>query len=96
MDLTNAFWSLRLHDHLNGTFKVEVEGDVFGFDCLPFGWQFSPLICQTMPAYYLETLGLSNMLVILQYLDNFGATRVRSSSAALCELLRSQGLKGPF
>ena len=45
VDLTNTFWSLRLPDHLRGAFRVCIDGKVYGFNCLPFGWQYSPIVC---------------------------------------------------
>ena len=46
IDLTNAFWSLVLPEALQGGFRVQIDGQIYGFSRLPFGWQFSPLICQ--------------------------------------------------
>ena len=57
VDLTNAFWSLRLPDHLRGAFRVCVDGKIYGFNCLPFGWQYSPIVCQTVLGYILASLG---------------------------------------
>ena len=95
VDLTNAFWSLRLPDHLRGAFRVCVDGKIYGFNCLPFGWQYSPIVCQTVLGYILASLGFSNVLV-LHYLDDFlivgyGKNRVRTAAASLCEALRKSG-----
>ena len=95
VDLTNAFWSLRLPEHLKGTFRVLIDGQVYGFNCLPFGWQFSPIICQTMLGYILASLRFSDMLV-LHYDDGFllvgyGPPRVRNAAATLCTALKNAG-----
>ena len=95
VDLTNAFWSLRLPEHLRGTFRVLIDGQVYGFNCLPFGWQFSPIICQTVLGYILASLGFSDVLV-LHYLDDFllvgyGRPRVKNAVATLCTALRNVG-----
>ena len=94
-DRTNAFWSLRLPDHLRGAFRVCIDGKVYGFNCLLFGWQYSPVVCHTVLGYILASLGFSNVLV-LHYLDDFlilgyGKNRVRTAAASLCKALREAG-----
>ena len=95
VDLTNAFWSLRLPAHLRGAFRVQIDGNVYGFNCLPFGWQYSPIMCQTVLGYIVASLGFSNVLV-LHYLDDFllvgySKPRVREASAKLCDALTRAG-----
>ena len=70
VDLKNAFWSLRLPDEIKQTFRVNIDGDTFAFNCLPFGWQFSPALCQTVLGYLLNKLNLVSVLVP-QYLNDF-------------------------
>ena len=42
IDLTNAFRSLTVPEALQGTFRVHIDGEMYGFSFLPFGWQFHP------------------------------------------------------
>ena len=95
VDLKNAFWSLRLPDAFKQTFRVSIDGQTFAFNCLHFGWQYSPVICQTVLGYLLQGLDLVSVLV-LHYLDDFlvlgfGAGNVRSAAARLCDLLGREG-----
>ena len=95
VDLKNAFWSLRLPPQFQDSFRVEIEGTIYGFSCLPFGWQFSPAICQTVLGFILERLSLVSVLV-LHYLDDFlivgyGSDNVRSAAHQLCSSLRLEG-----
>ena len=88
IDLTNAFWSLVLPEALQGSFRVQIDGQIYGFSCLPFGWQFSPLICQYVLGFILESVQLDSVLV-LQYIDDFlvvgyGRNLVRTAVGALC------------
>ena len=53
-DLIVAFWSLILPPRLQGSFRVLIEGPIYAFYCLPFGWQHSPIICQIVLASILE------------------------------------------
>ena len=89
VDLTNAFWSLRLPAHLRGAFRVQIDGNVYGFNCLPFGWQYSPIMCQTVLGYILASLGFFSNVLVLHYLDDFvpvgyGKPREREATATLC------------
>ena len=42
IDLTHAFWSLILPEALQGCFLVQIDGQICGLSCLPFGWHFHP------------------------------------------------------
>ena len=95
VDLKNAFWSSRLPEAFKQAFRVSIDGQTFAFNCLPFGWQYSPVICQTVLGYLLQGLDLVSVLV-LHYLDDFlvlgfGAGNVRSAAARLCDLLGREG-----
>ena len=47
IDLSNCFWSLRLPEAFWGAFRIsDGEGGVLSFRCLPFGWKYSPILCQ--------------------------------------------------
>ena len=41
-DLSNFFWTLRLPAHMHNVFRV----GSLAYDCLPFGWNLSPIIAQ--------------------------------------------------
>ena len=95
VDLKNAFWSLRLPDAFRQAFRVSIDGQTFAFNCLPFGWQYSPVICRTVLGYLPQGLDLVSVLV-LHYLDDFlvlgfGAGNVRLAAARLGDLLGRQG-----
>ena len=95
IDLTDVFWSLVLLEALQGSFRVQIDGQIYGFSCLPFGWQFSPLICQYVLGLILESIQLDSVLV-LQYIDDFlvvgyGKRRVRTGARALSDALRRAG-----
>ena len=91
IDVTNAFWSFILPEAVQGCFRVQIDGQTYGFSCLPFGWQFSPLICQYVLGFILESVHLDSVLV-LQYIDDFlvvGYNKhcVRKAVGALSEAL---------
>ena len=47
-DLTKAYWSIRLPRRWRRLFVVRVNGRSYRITRLPFGWKFSPSICQRL------------------------------------------------
>ena len=97
VDLKNAFRSLRLPLEYQDSFRVDIDGTPYGFSCLPFGWQFSSAMCQTVLGFILDRLSLVSVLV-LHYLDDFlvvgygsGKVSLRSATGQLCSALRLEG-----
>ena len=95
IDLTNAFWSLTLPEPYKNSFRVRNDGKSYAFSCLPFGWRFSPVVCQYVLAFVTGSVDTSGVLV-LHYLDDFlvvghGKARVGSVSQRLCDALRKAG-----
>ena len=95
IDLTNAFWSLTLPEPYKNSFRVRIDGKSYAFSCLPFGWRFSPVICQYVLAFVTSSVDTSGVIV-LHYLDDFlvvgyGKTRVGSVAQHLCDALRRAG-----
>ena len=48
IDLTNAYWSIKLPRRWRRLFVVRVNGRAYRITRLPFGWKFSPSICQQL------------------------------------------------
>ena len=95
IDPTSAFWSLVLPEALQGSCRVQTDGQIYGFSCLPLGWQFSPLISQYVLGFILESIHLDSVLV-LQYIDDFlvvgyGKNRIRTAAGALSEAFQRAG-----
>ena len=69
-DLSNFFWSLGLPETLWGAFRIsDGEGGVLSFRCLPFGWKYSPILCQKVLKRFVEEIGLVGVLVLI-YIDD--------------------------
>ena len=95
IDLTNAFWPLTLPEPYKNSFRVRINGKSYAFSCLPFGWRFSPVICQYVLAFVTSSVDTSGVIV-LHYLDYFlvvgyGKTRVSSVAQRLCDALHRTG-----
>ena len=69
-DHTNAFWSLTLPEPYKSSFRVRIDGKCYAFSCLPFGWRFSPVICQYVLAFVTGSMDTSGVIV-LNCLDDF-------------------------
>ena len=48
IDLTNAYWSIRLPRRWRRLFVMRVNGRSYRITRLPFGWKFSPSICEQL------------------------------------------------
>ena len=59
IDLSNYFWSPRLPEDFWGAFRIsDSEGGMLAFRCLPFGWKYSPILCQRVLERLIEEAGL--------------------------------------
>ena len=72
IDLTNAFWSFILPEGVDRAFRARVRpgGPVVGATRLPFGWKFSPYLCQRILGDLLRKL-VPQGVELLHYLDDF-------------------------
>ena len=59
IDLTNAFWSLTLPEPYKNSLRVRIDGKSSAFSRLPFGWRFSPVICQYVLAFVTGSMDTS-------------------------------------
>ena len=70
IDLSNYFWWLRLPEAFWGAFRIsDGEGGVLSFRCLPFGWKYSPILCQKVLERLVEEIGVVGVLVLI-YIDD--------------------------
>ena len=69
LDLTNCYPSLKLLSKAWGSFRVQGTGGVSDLCSLPFGWRFSPPICQETVAEILgggfEETAVANRICVL-------------------------------
>ena len=56
LDLSNCFWSLRLPRSWVGELSVCVGDAQYVWPSLPFGWKYSPLLCQKLVYSVVRTL----------------------------------------
>ena len=72
IDLKNAFWSFVLPDSARTVFRLRSgpSGRVVGLGRLPFGWKYSPFICQQTLARIVGRV-LPPDILLVHYLDDF-------------------------
>ena len=96
IDLSNCFWSLCLLETFWGAFRIsDGEGGVLSFRCLPFGWKYSPILCQKVLERLVEDIGLVGVLVLI-YIDDVliagrGKGRVHEQAMRAAQVLRAVG-----
>ena len=85
--LGNYFWSLRLPEAFWGAFRVLAgTGGVLSFRCLPFGWKYSPILCQKVLERFKEEIGLVGVFVLIHIDDVLivGREKARVREQARC------------
>ena len=96
IDLSNSFWSLLLPEAFRVAFRIsDGEGGVLSFRCLPFGWKYSPILCQKVLERLVEEIGMVGVLVLI-YIDDVlivgrGKARVHEQAPRAVEGLRAAG-----
>ena len=69
VDLSNRFWSPKTPVDFADAFRVSIDGLLYSFDCLPFGWTHSPAIYQAVMVRLVREAGMEGLLVLV-YLDD--------------------------
>ena len=72
MDITNCFWSFVLPEEFQNSFRLHLggEGGNISIIRLPFGWKYSPVLCQRVLQFFIKDLKIGQV-VVLHYLDDF-------------------------
>ena len=75
VDISNCYWGFILPKRFWDSFRffdasVEGGGETISILRLPFGWKYSPVLCQRVLQYFIRGLQAGQTL-ILHYLDDF-------------------------
>ena len=95
IDLSNCFLSLKTPVEFADAFRVSIDGLLYSFDCLPFGWTHSPAICQAVMVRLVRDAGVEGVLVLV-YLDDvfvigYGRKWVSVQAGIVASRLREEG-----
>ena len=99
IDVTNCYWSILLPEGKSHLFRVGGEECMWVFKTLPFGWSYSPLMCQRLLAHLTGKVGLEvagAVLRLMHYVDDFlvfgdSEAAVATKLAAFKEVLANAG-----
>ena len=99
IDVTNCYWSILLPEGKSHLFHVGGEECMWVFKTPPFGWSYSPLLCQRLLAHLTGKVGLEvagAVLRLMHYLDDFlvfgdSEAAVATKLAAFKEVLANAG-----
>ena len=47
-DVSNCYWSILMPKRWRDIFQVSISGQNYAWSSLPFGWKYSPVICQCL------------------------------------------------
>ena len=95
IDLSNCFWSRKTPVEFTDAFRVSVDGVLYSFDCLPFGWTHSPAICQAVMVRLVQSARVQGVLVLV-YLDDvfiigYGRKWISMQAGVVASRLREEG-----
>ena len=95
IELSNCFWSLKTPDEFADAFRISVDGLLYIFDRLPFGWTHSPAICQAVMVRMVRDAGVEGVLVLVHLDDVFvighGREWVSVQAGVVASRLREEG-----
>ena len=95
LDVANMFWSCWMPEQERGTIRIGVQGKVWGFHSLPFGWTHIPVMATELLRRTLQKFNMPGIQPI-QYVDDvlvygYDRTKVGAAGIQLRELLESDG-----
>ena len=76
-DVSNCFWSILMPKRWRGIFQVSVSGQSYAWSSLPFGWKYSPVICQRLMGAPAENPVFDLQVLPFTHLDDILAARAR-------------------
>ena len=65
IDLSNCFLTLSNPVEFVDAFRVSIDGLLYSFDSVPFGWTHSPAMCQAVMVRLVREAGVEGVLVLV-------------------------------
>ena len=69
-DVSNCYWSILMPKRWRDIFQVSVSGQSYAWSSLPFGWKYSPVICQRLMGALAENSVFDLQVLPFTYLDD--------------------------
>ena len=89
-DVSNCYWSILMPKRWRDIFRVSVSGQSYAWSSVPFGWKYSPVICQRLMGAVAENSVFDLQVLPFTHLDNILAAAARRVSKRAVRRLRGR------
>ena len=95
-DVSNCYWSILMPKRWRDIFQVLVSGQSYAWSSLPFGWKYSPVICQRLMGALEENSVFDMQVLPFTYLLDILAAGARKDLKRAVRRLRGRLQRAPF
>ena len=95
-DVSNCYWSILMPKRWRDIFQVSVSGQSYAWSSLPFGYKYSPVMCQRLMGALAENSVFHLQVLLFTYLDDILAARARRDLKRAVRRLRAKLQRAPF
>ena len=95
-DVSNCYWSILMPKRWKDIFRVSVSGQSYAWSPLPFGWKYSPVICQRLMGALAENSVFDPQVLPFTYLDDILAAGARRDLKRAVRRLRGRLQRARF
>ena len=95
-DVSNCYWSILMPKRSRHIFQVSVSGKSYAWSSLPFGWKYSPVICQRLMGALTENSVFDPQVLPFTDLDDILAVGARRDMKRAVRRLRGRLQRARF
>ena len=95
-DVSNCYWSILLPKRWRDIFRVSVSGQSYAWSSLPFGWKYSPVVCQRLMGALAGNSVCDLQVLPFTYLDDILAAGARRDLKREVRRLRGRVQRAGF
>ena len=95
-DVSNCYGSILMPKRWRDVFQVSISGKNYAWSSLPFGWKYSPVICQRLMGALAENSVFDLQVLPFTYCDDVSATGARRDLKRAVRRLRGRVQRARF
>ena len=95
-DVSNCYWSILMPKRWRDIFQVSISGQNYAWSSLPYGWKYSPVICQRLMGALAENYVFDLKVLPFTYLDDVLAAGARRDLKRAVRRLRGRLQRARF
>ena len=95
-DVSNSYWSILMPKRWSDIFQVSISGQNYAWSSLPFGWKYSPVICQRLMGALAENSVYDLEVLPFTYLDDILVAGARRDLKRAVRRLRGRLQRARF